>query len=142
MELEINANTKTEDTKVSVETDPILLVEDEKQGEEEPKSLSPSSTGNCSRISLDSEGIRQLKKQQTETVVAEPVTETVSTVYMSGSKPGEFTTSLITISVESRRKREIQPSSPALVQMSAVYHGDSSDNDDKYLEVDIEGSIE
>ena len=104
----------------------------------------PRALNNIEALQKYVEGIRQLKKQQTETVVAEPVTETVSTVYMSGSKPGEFTTSLITISVESRRKRDIQPSSPALVQMSAVYHGDSSDNDDNlgYLEVDIEGSIE
>ena len=59
MELEMNANIVTE---VSLPADQNVLVEEQKQGEEETKTLSPASTGKGSRISLDSEEERCLMK--------------------------------------------------------------------------------
>jgi hypothetical protein len=69
--------------------------------------------------------IRRMKEKQAPIVVAEPLiaipTTSVSTIYLSGSIPGLYSTSLITIFVDSegnpleRRKRQISPSAPQAV---------------------------
>ena len=76
------------------------------------------------------EEIRKLKSESTESIRAEPLvslpqgpTTTVSTVFMSGSRPGEFSTSLVTITLnspesEARVRRHIRPSVPEPVVLS------------------------
>eukprot|EP00090_Calanus_glacialis_P001407 TRINITY_DN11001_c0_g1_i1.p1 TRINITY_DN11001_c0_g1~~TRINITY_DN11001_c0_g1_i1.p1 ORF type:complete len:482 (+),score=124.27 TRINITY_DN11001_c0_g1_i1:103-1548(+) len=66
--------------------------------------------------------IRKLKQEQLPTIVAEPLiaipTTSISTIYMSGSVPGQYSTSLITITLDEegnpldRRRREVSPSLP------------------------------
>jgi len=66
--------------------------------------------------------IRNLKTEETPTIVAEPLksipSTSVSTIYISGSVPGEYSTSLITIYLDEngnpvdRRKRQVYPSFP------------------------------
>ena len=75
------------------------------------------------------EEIRRLKSESTQSIRAEPLVSlpqgpitTVSTVFMSGSSPGEFSTSLVTITLnspEARVRRHIRPSEPEPVMFSA-----------------------
>lgn len=65
------------------------------------------------------EEIRRLAAQDTPTIVAAPLVAapppsyTVSTVYMSGARPGEYSTSLVTVTLDTARvRRHLQPSQP------------------------------
>jgi hypothetical protein len=61
--------------------------------------------------------IRKLKQEQLPTIVAEPLisipTTSISTIYMSGSVPGQYSTSLVIITLDEegnpldRRRREL-----------------------------------
>ena len=114
----------------------------------------PRTLNNVEALQKYMEEIRKLKKASEKTIVAEPLVSppttpsgpitTVSTVYMSGSRPGEYSTSLVTVTLGiedkpseavSRHRRHIQPDRPEPVQMSIMIN--SSDYSDTHLDSSI-----
>ena len=89
------------------------------------------------------EHIKKLKAEQNEAIIAEPLVSpstTISTIFMSGSVPGQFSTSLVTITLaeeQERIKREVQPSLPQPVTLTKI-GGESEDVD----EIEIFSSFE
>ena len=88
--------------------------------------------------------IKQLKAEQSSPNVAEPLVSpstTISTVFMSGSVPGQFSTSLVTLTLSDesyRRKREIKPSHVQPLLLTKVVETEKHKNFD---EISIFGSI-
>ena len=56
------------------------------------------------------EDLRRLRSEKTATISAEPLvaepSTSISTIFMSGTKPGEFSTSLVTVTLDERVRRE------------------------------------
>lgn len=88
--------------------------------------------------------IKQLKAEQSSPNVAEPLVSpstTISTVFMSGSVPGQFSTSLVTLTLSDesyRRKREIKPSHVQPLLLTKVVETEKHKNVD---EISIFGSF-
>ena len=114
----------------------------------------PRTLNNVEALQKYMEEIRKLKKVTEKTIVAEPLispsttpsgpTTSVSTVYMSGSRPGEYSTSLVTVTLGledqtsetvSRQRRDIEPDRPAPVEMSILI------NPSDYSDTQLDSSI-
>ena len=59
---------------------------------------------------VNMEDLRRLREEKTATISAEPLVSqpstSVSTIFMSGTRPGEFSTSLVTVTLGERVRRE------------------------------------
>ena len=70
----------------------------------------PKTLHNVEALQQYVEDLRRLRSQKTATISAEPriaqPSTSVSTIFMSGTKPGEFSTSLVTLTLEDRVRRE------------------------------------
>ena len=94
--------------------------------------------------------IQNLKKQQDHSIIAEPLiaipSTSVSTIYLSGSIPGQYSTSLVTISLDDqgnpleRRKRQIFPSVPQPVVATQLVEVGEDFIEDKH-EAEIHSSF-
>ena len=83
----------------------------------------PKSVHNIEALQQYVEDLRRLRTEKTATIRAEPQvaqpTTSVSTIYMSGSKPGEFSTVLSTVTLDRiRREATCQPSTQTITVTS------------------------
>ncbi|XP_023323565.1 uncharacterized protein LOC111697705 [Eurytemora carolleeae] len=89
--------------------------------------------------------LKEQKKAESQSTTDAGPTTSIMTVFLSGSKPGEFTTSLRTVTLTpERQKREINPSQPThLPQIPITQMGilEDVDNDQIDSELDLQGSI-
>ena len=94
--------------------------------------------------------IQKAKSGETASIIAEPLisipSTSISTLYLSGTVPGEFSTSLITISLDhqgnpvDRRKRQIVPSKPQPLVVTQLAELDKETLED-LSEIEILGSV-